>query len=252
MYRKIRSVDIVIPVYNEEECLRRNIGILRDYLKEVATFSWKIIIADNASTDSTSRIGQELGSLYEGVEYLRVPAKGRGLALRTAFMRSESDIVSYMDVDISTNLSYFKLLVEGIACGFDIATGTRLMQGSRVKREIGREVISRTYNLMIKCLFFTKFSDAQCGFKAVRTDIAKKMIPLIENNNWFFDTELLLLAEYHKYRIFEVPVEWVEDLKTKVHIAKTVIEDILGLLRMRLTIREKVSGVSPEDAAKTR
>ncbi len=145
-----------------------------------------------------------------------------------------------MDVDLSTNLHYLKPLIEGIACGFDISIGSRLMQGSRVKRRLHREIFSRIYNFLIKLLFFTSFSDAQCGFKALRNDVAKHLVPLVKNNNWFFDTELLLWAEYNKYRILEIPIEWIEDIKTKVHIGKYILEDLAGLLRMRFSIHKKV------------
>lgn len=234
--KKVTSVDIVIPVYNEEDCLRENILILHNYLEGTANFSWNIVIANNASTDSTSKIASELSSQFDRIKHVHLPEKGRGRALRKTFSESNADIACYMDVDFSTNLKYLRLLVEGILCGFDICIGSRLMQGSRVKRRLKRELISRIYNSIIKILFFNRFSDAQCGFKAIRTDVAKKLIPFIKNNNWFFDTELLLLAEHNKYRIFEIPVEWTEDIKTKVRIFKTVMEDLLGLIRVRFSL----------------
>ena len=239
MYEKTQSVDIIIPVYNEEDCLERNVLILYTYLEEVADFSWNIIIADNASTDRTSQIATYLSSKYENIQYIYLPIKGRGYSIRRAFLQSKADILCCMDVDLSTNLHYLKPLIEGIACGFDISIGSRLMQGSRVKRRLHREILSRIYNFLIKLLFFTRFSDAQCGFKALRTDVAKHLVPLVKNNNWFFDTELLLLAEYNKYRILEIPIEWIEDVKTKVHIGKTILEDLAGLLRMRFSIHKK-------------
>ena len=240
MYRKISSVDVVISVYNEEDHLQKNIPILYKYLEKIADFSWNIIIADNASTDKTPQTATDLSLKYERIQYIRLSVKGRGFALRKTFIQSNADIVCYMDVDLSTNIRYLKLLIEGIACGFDLSIGSRLMQGSRIKRRLNREIVSRIYNFLIKCLFLNRFSDAQCGFKALRTNVAKQLVPLVKNNNWFFDTELLLLAEYNKYRIFEVPVEWTEDIKTKVHIAKTILEDLTGLLRMRFSIHRKV------------
>lgn len=240
MYKKTQSVDIVIPVYNEENCLQKNVLILYAYLEGVADFSWNIIIADNASTDRTSQIATYLSSKYENIQYIHLPVKGRGYSLRKAFLQGKADILCYMDVDLSTNLHYLKPLIEGIACGFDISIGSRLMQGSRVKRRLHREIFSRIYNFLIKLLFFTSFSDAQCGFKALRNDVAKHLVPLVKNNNWFFDTELLLLAEYNKYRILEIPIEWIEDIKTKVHIGKYILEDLSGLLRTRFTIHKKV------------
>lgn len=232
------TVDVVLPVYNEEAVLRNNTLILYEYLKRTADFSWNIIIADNASSDRTSEIAKALISGKSNIRYEFLPVKGRGYALRNAFLRSNADILSWMDIDLSTNIRYFKLLIEGIQCGYDIAIGSRLMQGSRIKRRLNREIISRAYNSLVKILFFNGFSDAQCGFKAFRADVIKRLMPLIKNNNWFFDTEILLLAEYNKYRIFEVPVEWIDDIKSKVNIPKTVMEDLAGLLRMRATLHK--------------
>ena len=239
MHKENKSVDVVIPVYNEEACLSRNIEMLYTYLGKISNFSWKIIIADNASVDETLQIAKKLSAQHKRITYFHLPAKGKGRALRKAFLRSSADLVCCMDADLSTNLRYLRILFEGIACGFDLAVGTRLMQASMTKRRWNREIISKMYNCMIKCLFFNKFSDAHCGFKVLKTDVAKKLIPLIENNGWFFDAELLLLAEYNNYRIFEVPVEWTEDIKSKVNIPKTVIEDLLGMARLRCTINGK-------------
>lgn len=238
MDKKTQSVDIIIPVYNEEGCLQKNVLILYNYLEKIADFSWDIIIADNASTDKTSQIATDLASEYKRILYVHIPVKGRGYVLRKTFLESNADIVCYMDADLSINFRYLKLLIEGITCGFDISIGSRLMRGSRAKRRLNRKIISRAYNFLIKSLFFNRFSDAQCGFKALRTDVAKQLVPLVKNNNWFFDTELLLLAEYNKYRIFEVPVKWTEDIKTKVHITKAILQFLVGLLRMRFLIHK--------------
>ncbi len=229
------SVDIVIPVYNEEHVLERSISTLRDSLAEHLTHSWRVLIADNASTDGTLAVAQELVGRYDDVDFLHLPEKGRGRALRAAWLSSEADVVSYMDVDLSTGLEAFPSLVAAILEeGYDVAIGTRLGSGSQTNRSPRRELISRTYNLLIKAVFFTSFSDAQCGFKAVSRQAARELVPRIENQEWFFDTELLLLADKGGYRIKEVPVRWVEDPDTRVRIASTVAEDLRGLLRMRL------------------
>jgi glycosyltransferase involved in cell wall biosynthesis len=228
------NVDIVIPVYNEEQDLLLSVGKLSAFLKDITVFNSRIVIVDNASTDRTWQIAQDLERQHPEVHALHIPWKGRGLALRTAWSQSQADIVSYMDVDLSTNLKFFSLLVQGISIGYDIAIGSRLLQAAQTRRSRKREAISRSYNLLVKLLFFNRFSDAQCGFKAVRRSVAMQLLPHIENNHWFFDTELLLLAEKHGFRIFEVPVEWIEDLDTRVRILPTVLEDLGGLLRMRL------------------
>ena len=229
------SVDIVIPVYNEEHVLERSVETLRSFVAQHLPYPWRVLVADNASTDGTLAVAQELARRYEDVDYLHLPQKGRGRALRAAWLASEADVVSYMDVDLSTDLVAFPPLVAAILEeGYDVAIGTRLGSGSQTNRSPRRELISRTYNLLIKVLFFTRFSDAQCGFKAVSRRAAQELVPLVENQEWFFDTELLLLADKGGYRIKEVPVRWVEDPDTRVRIARTVAEDLRGLLRMRL------------------
>ena len=155
---------------------------------------------------------------------LHIPQKGRGRALRAAWLASPADVLSYMDVDLSTDLAAFPPLIEAIASeGYDIAIGSRLARGADIRRSLRREAISRGYNVMIKGLFFTRFSDAQCGFKAVSRRAVQELVPLIENNEWFFDTELLILAEKAGYRIKEIPVRWLEDPDTRVNVPKTVV-----------------------------
>ena len=230
------TVDVVVPVYNEELALPRTIPTLRDFLSEPAfPHSWRIVIADNASVDGTPEAGQRLAGEYDDVEYVRIEAKGRGRALKQTWLASPMGIVSYMDVDLSTDLKAFPALIEAIAEGeYDLAIGSRLAPGSQVTRSLQRTVLSRGYNLIIKAAFLSRFSDAQCGFKAVSQRAAQRILPLIEDNNWFFDTELLILAEKLGYRVKDVPVSWAEDPDTRVHIGSTIAEDLRGLLRLRL------------------
>ncbi len=228
------SVEIVIPVYNEEKALRRSIETLRAYLLRYFPYQWRITIADNASIDRTLEIAKELAREYPHVKALHLDQKGRGRALRTAWLASDADVVSYMDVDLSTNLESFLPLVAPIITGHsDLAIGSRLLRGAMVTRQWKREIISRCLNLTIKLMFHNRFSDAQCGFKAIRTSVARELLPMVENQAWFFDSELLLLAEERGYRIYEVPVVWVEDLDSRVNVVKTAIEDLQGLWRVR-------------------
>jgi len=233
-------VDVVIPVYNEEHALADSVARLHVFLGEHLPYDWRIMIADNASIDRTPALGRALERQYPRVGYLRLEQKGRGRALRRAWLASAADVVSYMDVDLSTNLVAFPVLVDSIVEeGYDIAIGSRLKHGARVTRQWRREIISRAYNLLIKLIFPTRtFSDAQCGFKAVSRRAADHLIPIVENNAWFFDSELLLRAEQHGYRIAEVPVEWIEDLDTRVKIVGTAMEDVKGLLRVRFTPKD--------------
>ncbi len=233
-------VDVVIPVYNEERVLADSVARLSDFLGRSVPYDWRVIIADNASIDQTPAVGRAVADANPRVRYLRIEQKGRGRALRRAWLESDADVVSYMDVDLSTNLDAFPPLIDSIIHGgCDVAIGSRLKHGARVTRQWKRELISRAYNLMIKLVFPTRtFSDAQCGFKAISRRAADHLIPIVENNEWFFDSELLLRAEQHGYRIAEVPVEWIEDLDTRVKIVSTALEDVRGLLRVRFTPKD--------------
>jgi glycosyltransferase involved in cell wall biosynthesis len=230
-------VDVVIPVYNEERALAGSVATLTAHLERTLPYRWRIVIADNASIDQTPAVGRRLAAADPRVHYLRLEQKGRGRALRRAWLDSDADVVSYMDVDLSTSLEAFLPLVRSIAAdGYDVAIGSRLLRGARVTRQWKREFISRSYNLLVKLLFpRRRFSDAQCGFKAVSRRVAHELVPLVRNNEWFFDSELLLRAEQRGLRIFEVPVAWVEDLDTRVNVLKTATEDVRGLLRVRFT-----------------
>lgn len=227
------SVNITIPVYNEQEVLPRSIVILTEFLRDNLSNPWQIVIADNASTDDTRAVSEMLCERYSGVSYLRIPQKGRGRALRKAWLDSRADIVSYMDADLSTDLSHFPEIIQSIETGNDIAVGSRLSRESQVSRGFKREFISRSYNVLINSMFFTGLPDAQCGFKALTRSAAEAIVPQIKNNNWFFDTELLIIAAKRGFNIASVPVKWQDDPTSTVNIAGTAMEDLKGLLRLR-------------------
>ena len=226
-------VEIVVPVYNEVQTLETNVLTLQAYLQAYVPYRCRITIADNASTDGTRLVAERL-ALEPGVGMIHLAAKGRGRALKAAWLASDADVVAYMDVDLSTNLESFLPLIAPLIAGHsDVAIGSRLVRGAVVTRQWKREILSRGYNLLIRALFWHGFSDAQCGFKALTRHAAQTLVPLVEDNAWFFDTELLLLAEELGFRIHEVPVEWVEDLDSRVDIPRTVMEDVKGLWRVR-------------------
>jgi putative flippase GtrA len=227
------AVEIVVPVHNEEGDLEASIRHLHRYLSEQFTPTWAITIADNASTDRTWAIASRLAEALDGVDVVHLSEKGRGRALRAAWSQSTADVVAYMDVDLSTNLDALLPLVAPLLSGHsDVAIGTRLAAGARVIRGPKRELISRGYNLILKTTLRTGFSDAQCGFKAVRADVARALLPLVEDQGWFFDTELLVLAEHNGMRIHEVPVDWVDDPMSRVDIVATATADLRGVGRM--------------------
>ncbi len=227
-------VDIIVPAYNEEDILEKSISTLREFMTDNLRREWRIVIADNASTDRTLAIARGISERYQDVSFIHLDEKGRGRALRRAWLESDAGILTYMDVDLATGLDAFLELVRAIEEeGYDIAIGSRLMAGAKIRRSVNREFFSRGYNLLIKAMFRAKFRDAQCGFKALSGDAAQVLLPLTRDNGWFFDTELLLLAEDLGYRIKEVPVVWTESPKTTVNIARTVAGDVKGLLRLR-------------------
>ena len=231
---ELSSVDVVIPVYNEEDALPVSIPRLCAFLRDNLPNPWRVTIADNASIDGTREVSEQLSRKIEGVNYLYLPEKGRGRALRAAWLGSECDFVSYMDVDLSTDLSHFPQLVGALESGCHVAIGSRLSKGARVtQRSFKRELTSRGYNKLIWSMFFVGFPDAQCGFKAMTRKAAQAIIPHVKNNNWFFDTEMLIIAEKRGYRIGVVPVAWEDDPSSTVNVVKTATEDVKGLLRLR-------------------
>jgi putative flippase GtrA len=236
------TVEIVIPVYNEERALPGCVDVLHRYLDRHFPFDWTITIVDNASTDDTPKVAEGLARGSDRVRALRLERKGRGLALRTAWSASDADVVVYMDVDLSTGLDALLPLVASLVNGHsDIAIGSRLAAGARTVRSTKRELISRCYNLLIRLTHGARFSDAQCGFKAARTAVIGPLLAHISDDAWFFDTELLLVAEHNGLRVHEVPVDWVEDTDSRVHLAKTISQDLRGLLRIA---RAKATGAA--------
>ena len=226
------DLDLVIPVYNEERDLAPCIERLVAHLTRLP-LTVRITIADNASTDTTWAVAQELADCYPQVEAVHLDQKGRGRALRRTWLASGATVLAYMDVDLSTDLDALFPLVAPLLSGHsDVAIGTRLGRGSRVVRGPKREFISRSYNLLLRTTLGVRFSDAQCGFKAIRSDRAAELLPLVEDNEWFFDTELLTLAERSGMRIHEVPVDWVDDPDSRVDIVSTAMADLKGIARL--------------------
>src|ERR1700761_2867816 len=227
------TVEIAIPVHNEQAALESSVRRLHVFCHESLPYSFRIVIADNASDDGTAAIGARLADELAAVAYLRLSEKGRGRALRRVWSRSEADVVAYMDVDLSTGLEALLPLIAPLISGHsDLAIGTRLARGARVVRGPKREVISRTYNRLLHLTLRSRFSDAQCGFKAGRAATIKALLPRVEDQAWFFDTELLVLAERSGLRIHEVPVDWVDDPDSRVEIVHTAVEDLRGIARL--------------------
>jgi len=244
------SVDIVIPVLNEAHVLRKSVKNIFQFLSRNLPYRWQIVIVDNGSTDGTQKVAQQLTAEHTEIKFIHLVQRGRGRALRSAWLQSNADIVCYMDVDLSTRLDHLPELVDAIAVdGYDLATGSRLMRESRTTRSFKREFISRCYNVMVKAVLLTKFSDAQCGFKAVSRRAVEAIVPKVEDQSWFFDTELLVLAEKQGYRIKDIPVVWVEDDDSRVKIFKTGWEDVKGIFRLRRYLwSQRLGAASVADA----
>jgi putative flippase GtrA len=226
-------LDLVIPVYNEERGLERAVRATHAHLTTDFPYSARVTVVDNASTDATLAVARRLAAELDGVRVLHLEAKGRGRALHTAWLGSDADVLAYMDVDLSTDMSALLPLVAPLVSGHShLAIGTRLAHGSRIVRGPKREIISRGYNLLLRGTLATRFSDAQCGFKAIRADAAQGLLPLVADTQWFFDTELLVLAERAGLRIHEVPVDWVDDPDSRVDILATAVADVRGIARL--------------------
>lgn len=229
------SVDVVIPALNEERALPGCIAKLTDLMDRHPERDWRIIVADNGSTDGTSELAHDLAAADPRISVLRLEEEGRGRTVKRAWIKSDAEVRCYMDADLSTDLRHLPDLISAVADeSYDLAVGSRLRPGSVVEgRNFAREIMSRGYNLLIKLLFRTSFRDAQCGFKAISAAAAESLVPLVKNDNWFFDTELLLIAHKSGRSIKEVPVRWRDDPDSSVSVISAVAEDLRGLLRLR-------------------
>ena len=231
-------VELVVPIYNEQATLEASIRRLHSFAAAELWMPWRITIADNASTDKSPEIGRRLAGELDAVHYLRLDRKGRGLALRQSWSRSPASVVVYMDADLSTDLAALAPLMAPLLSGHSaVAIGSRLARGAVVTRGTKRELISRCYNLILRTALRARFSDAQCGFKAIRTDVACQLLPLVSDDSWFFDTELLVLAERAGLRVYEVPVDWTDDPQSSVDITATALADLRGVARMRRQLK---------------
>ena len=229
------SVDITIPVLNEEQAIVSTLTTLSSYVDRQCPYDWSITVADNGSTDRTFRFAESFAATDPRIRVLRLEERGRGRALKHAWSTSTADVVAYMDVDLSTGLESLCSLVDPILEGqCEVSIGSRLLPDAEIVRSFKREVLSRTYNAIVRGFLHYGIVDAQCGFKAIRTSLARELIPRIEDNGWFFDTELLALAHRSGLRINQVPVHWIEDPDSRVRIVQTAIDDLKGVWRVWL------------------
>lgn len=234
----MRTLAVVVPVYNEEKDVPRNMPILYRFLgQNFKNYDWKLIIADNGpSKDRTEEVSKELARKYKNLVYTKIPRPARGNALKETWLKEKAEFLVYMDVDLSSDLAFLPQLVNALEEGADIAIGSRLKKGSKVyERTFLREIMSRGYNILIKTFFWTKFNDAQCGFKGIRKEAAEKLLPYIRDKAWFFDSELLIIAEKSGHKVKEIPIVWRDDPASTVKVAKTAWGDMKGLYRLFTT-----------------
>jgi glycosyltransferase involved in cell wall biosynthesis len=240
-----KLVDILLPVYNEQHVLEKSVTTLRTFLQDnVSDFNWIITIGDNASTDKTLEKAKELENRFKDVRVFDLDKKGRGRMVKYAWNKSEADILTYMDIDLSTDLNAFPPMVRAIMDGYDVAIGSRQYKGANVDRGFKREAISRGYIWILKLLLGFPFTDAQCGFKAVSKKLVNDLFSKIEDDEWFFDTELLFLAHENGYKVKELPVRWIEDTDSRVRIMRTAWLDVKGVFRMRKYRRQGKTKIS--------
>jgi len=252
-----KKILIVLPTYNEEGVVKENTLKVFDFCqKNLIDYDWQILIADNGSTDRTPQIAKQLAESlseersstnYESEQitnkilFFHIPEKGRGRALKKAWSEYQADIYTYMDIDLATDLNYLPLIIKAIDKeSYDLAIGSRLKERKKTQRSLSREILSRSYNFLLKILFQPSFKDAQCGFKAISKKVIQEILPKVKNNVWFFDTELLILAEKAGFKIKEIPVEWIEKRiirrKSTVKVLSTVWEDLKGIIELKLRL----------------
>jgi len=232
-------INITIPVFNEEKILNKNIRKLFLFCQGNIQSNFKIVIVNNGSTDNTENVAEKICKDNKKIEYLFTKEKGRGNAIKTSWLKKDADIYSYMDVDLSTNLKTFPKMISEIKKGYDIVIGSRLLKDSKVRRCIHRTILSKTYNFLVQKVLHTKIKDLQCGLKVVNKKVVKSLLKKTKDGKWFFDTELLLLAEKEGYKIKEFPVEWIGNPNTKVKIIKTIIDYVTNSIKLRQRIKNE-------------
>ncbi len=242
-------VDLVLPVFNEAHVLEQSVRRLFEAMADRREFSWRIVIVDNGSTDQTATIARRLAEQLQRLEFLHLDAKGRGGALYAVWQQTDAEFSIYMDVDLSTDLVAVSQTVALLREGADLVTGSRLHRDSEITRCLKRDVLSRGYNRLIRWILHTRsFDDAQCGFKGVRIESIRRVLPLVVDREWFFDTELLVLAEYAGLKVRMLPIKWIEDPDSRVNIPQTIRQDIQGLARLRRTARSLVRTIEESRA----
>lgn len=236
------KIDVVVPAYNEQMVLEENILKLHSFLENSCSDDWQVTIADNASTDNTLDIANDLAKNRGNIRVVHLDQKGRGRALKKAWGTSKADIMCYMDADLATGLEALPRLISSVKNGAVVATGNRFHRNSVVGRGIKRTTLSKGYNLLARFIVGTRIPDLQCGFKAISRRAKSELLPQVQNNTWFFDSELLVLAEKLRHPVAQIPVRWKDsERSSRVNIANTAADYIKNLFALRK--RLKMQGI---------
>jgi len=237
------KVDFCLPIYNEEKILEKNVLKLLNYCSaQQFNFDWKITIVSNGSSDSSSTIGEKLkAENSDKINFINIKTPGRGQALKTYWLKSPADIVVYMDIDLAVSLDEIPRLIQPIINKtFDLLVGSSLMPESKIKRSFIRELSSQSYNFLSRVILKHNFSDMQCGFKAVKAEVFKKIAPYIKDTKWFFDTELIIFTKIFGYKIKEIPVNWSEnrydERESKVNMFKDSFKFLYNLIALKIRL----------------
>lgn len=232
------TFEITIPVLNEEDGLVRDVSTLYDFCIRTLpdTKQWAIVIADNGSTDRTGEIAESLASQTENISYFRLDRRGVGLALRTSWRNSQTEIIGSMDLDLSTDLKHLPQAISALSDeGYDLVYATRLHHDSKVRgRSLKREITSRVLNYMMRNYLNVTISDGMCGFTFFRRSFLENILDNgASSDGWFFQAELLIVSEWLGLKICELPVEWTEDNNSKARIFPLAIEYIRAMRALK-------------------
>jgi uncharacterized membrane protein YbhN (UPF0104 family) len=227
------DVSVVLPAYNEANRIEDTVKVVKDTLEKL-DYGYEIIIAEDGSTDGTDEIAKRLSSRDPRIVHLHSDNRlGRGKALTNAMEIAKGDVVVYLDVDLSTDMDHLKELIDAVAKeGYDIATGSRLLKDSQTERPFKRDFASKVYNFLVRLMLGSKLRDHQCGFKAFKRSSVLKLLRDVKDNHWFWDTEVLVLAQRKGLRVKEIPVKWKQSGETKVKFTKDVLYMFSQILRM--------------------
>jgi len=234
----MKKILILIPAYNEEEVLEKNMLRLYNFLKEnIKNYDWKILISDNNSIDNTLNIVKKLSNKYKEISFVHLDKRPMSYSIKKNWLAEEADIYMHMDADLSTDISHIPELIRGIEQGYDLVIGSRTSKKSKTSRSLQRSFMSLILISLIKFVFSIKLSDFQCGFKAINKDVRDNIIPKMKAVNvGFMGTEMLVVAHKKAYKIKEIPVVWEDNRISKSPIIGGIIDALKNIIKIKLDL----------------